>query len=897
MRLYKFRHNFLYDVKIFALIITVLSISCSAQPIVSQNVPYDGTTTDMKCTIPSPALIMPIASVDEFMGIVQARAQYSRSILVHVRLAAQVFDFQNSLPPVLGNTMACTYIFGPGSALIANNSAAVLQIFGARDIVVSDIAVDRYYSAYNGPLEDCQRNRTSSSSCTALLSASQNGNAANVVQVSGSDRITILRLKTEGGISFINSLSVRLLSSNVSSVGGYGVFVQGSRGDATVRNNSVSAPWGSGIALSQQLVANTFITNNVVSGCGSSCISLRRSMLTTVEFNQCINFSVVAGNSAAGFYQLNGMGWRNLGVVVRNNFFSAPLQNCFWFADYTSNVAFTSNICVTGGSRFVGGRFNRFANNLWVWSRNRTGTLGDISCINRAPNTWATCSSYLTNNVEPDLTFLTTEVWANVFPNGSRKYLPDYTGFYTDLVPQYAYNTWCSPTAGANNISCVSPNTTYALNGTTYTLPCEALPSENFFGFTIVHLSGFVPAAFRAAANCACRGSACGNFANAWPNYAIDAISIVNQINYVNVNYFKLDENTFGRNLTLTSIDLRQLRILPNSTLAVQAPKLLEIPIDSIGFDNGAFAAPATAAPMYRLPPTQQPPDIVDSPYGALPVAEPVDGPNTPPFVQPIASSTPTNSPIPYESPSASGPSRGALSGPDSVPSIGGSPLLSLAPSSGAPSNFAPLTANGHPQEAPASSPIEMISPLPNESISSNQVVIGASSAAAAIVAIVLVIIIILLVRRQKLLYADIGSIDVPKGLSSMFNIKTSEIEVRNKIGEGSFGTLPFDIQSVITMLTIFIKSTRCCLCMLLQRRNGCSKKAERTDDLCSRGRLLSRGYDYDRHQIPPGADVNSTCTPCILFMRSLFIPSQNIVQIYGLCQEPSNFSLGAYHS
>jgi len=112
-------------------------------------------------------------------------------------------------------------------------------------------------------------------------------------------------------------------------------------------------------------------------------------------------------------------------------------------------------------------------------------------CIANMTATWGSCYNAIAGTTSG---FITKSLpWLNRFPNGTLKgFVSKETQDEIDLIvsryPQFAYEEFCGrTTAGPNNDTCWSNETTIIDQGKTWKFPCEIFPSNNYYGFTVIY--------------------------------------------------------------------------------------------------------------------------------------------------------------------------------------------------------------------------------------------------------------------------------------------------------------------------------------------------------------------------------------------------------------------------
>jgi hypothetical protein len=66
--------------------------------------------------------------------------------------------------------------------------------------------------------------------------------------------------------------------------------------------------------------------------------------------------------------------------------------------------------------------------------------------------------------------------------------------------------------------------------------------------------------------------------------------------------------------------------------------------------------------------------------------------------------------------------------------------------------------------------------------------IVGGVVGAFVAILIIVIVVFVVIIRRRRV--TDVGHIDVPQEMASMFNIRSSDLEMKHKIGEGSFGAV-----------------------------------------------------------------------------------------------------------
>jgi hypothetical protein len=286
--------------------------------------------------------------------------------------------------------MRCSYLYGVRGAsqtqiLYDANATATstLLMVALSDFVVADVTVYRYAATFHDLIEPCLYAEyydptnpiVNTSVCLTLsgqfgpIGAQQASPNANAIRLSNGNRVHAIRIATQGGVSFEAGgkgygYNCSIQSSTIYSLGN-SVFMQYMLDNMTVYNNTIAAPYGSGIFSSSLFLSFSgavqpwnnsnlpgHFHHNKITIAGWSCFYSRRSYLQIWEYNDCRNFSylpTVAGG-AGGYYNWNALGWHDFGRVVRNNYFYGPNQKCWYLDSFDSNHVVQNNVCVAGPS-------------------------------------------------------------------------------------------------------------------------------------------------------------------------------------------------------------------------------------------------------------------------------------------------------------------------------------------------------------------------------------------------------------------------------------------------------------------------------------------------------------------------------------------------------------------
>jgi hypothetical protein len=571
-----------------------------------------------------------IQSVSDFRNIVSLRMKYPKTQLVVMTLTqANSYDNQGSLLTAAyessvnltdwNNSLSCTYIRGQGmnsTSIKIQNYKYAVGLYNVNDLVFSDLSIDRDDS-FNNVSEYClwlsYYNKTNpdltSSLCSPLVTNLKDESKiaiAGATHLSNSNRIGFLRFRTSGGISFQGGSNHSIVSSFISGKG-Y-VINLNSNFYVLVYNTTITAPWSSGIFTNSQQFA--VFSHNYIADTGMSCFYSRRSVMQTIQYNYCHNFTFLpgAGGGAAGFYSWNAQGWRSWGRVVQYNWFWAPLQKCYYLDSQDSNVIFDSNVCATQWAELNGGRYNYFTNNLYLFIKNGTAgslRIGDVNCVGtntNNPTAFSSCQGAMAWT--GDGAIFPSTIWKDRYTNGTLKYnISEFSGFPVTFAPQLKWDTWCTPlSAGPYNLTCANANNTYSYNGTSYPIPCEALPTNNKLEFVVLYTSTNQPTDYIAGFGCDC----CSTPNPSYPNITFKSSPTILKLNYINNSHYKTKSwNTttlLGYNISWDQprFNPKDFKISTTSQLGIEQPQLLNIPFSQIGLLP--YTPPPTASPTNTAP-------------------------------------------------------------------------------------------------------------------------------------------------------------------------------------------------------------------------------------------------------------------------------------------------------